>query len=56
LITRSLKLSDDAIVENLVDLDFADFRIVAHGKVDERLPAFGDGVGDLAPDLEGDVE
>jgi hypothetical protein len=43
LITRSLKLADDAIVENLVDLDVAGFGIVARGKVDERLPDFGEG-------------
>ena len=45
-------MADDAIVENLVDLVVAHFGIIAGGEVDERLPAFADGAGDFALDLQ----
>lgn len=40
------------MIENLVDLDGVHLEIVAGGEVDERLPAFADGAGDFALDLQ----
>lgn len=43
-----VQLADNTLVPDF-DLNVADVGIITSG---ERLPGFGDGVGDFAPDLE----
>jgi hypothetical protein len=33
-------------------MSVADFGIITSSEIDERLAAFGEGIGDFAPDLE----